>query len=103
MNEPDELFFHRFPQRQYRIRLPFGKESESEFQTLGPHDTERRRIIAWKVPTNIRAPYVTWASKVVRVPFLAFSDEEIADNDEILGPILNDIMTNAAADHGMFT
>jgi len=99
--DTDEVFFAKFPRRQSRIREPFGNESESDFLSLGDHNRDRRRIIAWKVPQNINIPYKHMAGKVIRVPFLAFADEEIANDDETIMPILNEIMMEGAKEHGV--
>lgn len=97
----DEAFFSDHPGRQARIRNPIGDEQGAQFMTLGEHKRDRRRIIAWKVPQKIRAPYREWAGKVVRIPFLAFADEEIGDTDEVLLPILKQIMLDAAKAQGI--
>ena len=39
--------------------------------------------------------------KLMPIPFLAFADEEIADQDDVLGPIFRGIMEQAGADMGM--
>ena len=36
----------------------------------------------------------------MKIPFLVFADEEIADRDDILLPIIHEIMVNAAKKHG---
>lgn len=102
--DEDEVFFEEHPDRKIRIRLPrAGKnsqetESEREFRTLGPHARNRRRIIVARVPPMqahmLGAPFM-------KIPFLAFADEEIADTDATLLPIFDEIMHDAAASYGM--
>ncbi len=104
----DEQFFKQHPDRQCRIRTPqriphrdaqravrYLAEEELAFRSLGPHDERRRRLILYRVPPN--NPLCDPAEpQILKVPFLAFADEEIADRDDILLPILNDIMLRAA-------
>lgn len=103
----DEDFFSIFPDRQARIRAP-GRERVidnqravrivdecwHEFRSLGPHDRKRRRILLWCVP-----PGSPWFDPrkppILKIPFLAFADETIEDNDATLLPILHEIMTQA--------
>src|SRR5438132_13342325 len=102
MNDPDSQFFNQHPQRRARIRTPGGpapyrdqqravrylEEDELQFRSLGPHDKSRRRIIAWRTP----ADHPTHPNHILRIPMLAFADEEIADRDEILLTIINRLM-----------
>ena len=39
--------------------------------------------------------------KLMAIPFLAFADEEIADRDDVLGPVFRGIMERAGADMGV--
>ncbi len=95
--DPDANFFRQHSDRQTLIRLPFGDEGEDDFNTLGPHARERRRIIVYKVPeNNVIAP-----GKLLRIPFLAFSDENIENSDAVLLPFVHEIMRDAAASYGM--
>lgn len=102
----DAQFFTDHPDRRARIRLPGGpapqrdqqravrylSECEMEFRSLGPHDKSRRRIIAYRLPADHpQAP-----NHILKVPFLAFADETIADDDATLLPILDGIMKQAA-------
>lgn len=103
--DPDAQFFTDHPSRRVRIRLPakqlhrdqqravrYLDEQELPFRSLGPHDVKRRRIIAYRLPPDHpQAP-----NHVMQIPFLAFSDEEIADRDDILLPIVHQIMKDAA-------
>jgi hypothetical protein len=98
----DAQFFQQHPDRRARIREPgaptafrdaqravrYLSESELEFRSLGPHDKSRRRIIAWRT----EADHPTHPNVILKIPFLAFADEEIADRDDVLLPILDEIM-----------
>lgn len=79
---------HRDQQRAVR----YLDEAEIEFRHLGGHDPKRRRIIAYKLPVN----HPTHPNHIMKIPFLAFADESISDNDETLLPIVHEIMLNAA-------
>lgn len=105
MIDPDAQFFTEHPDRTVRIRLP-GKqpyrdgqravryldEEELPFRSLGPHDPKRRRIIAYRTP----ADHPTHPNTILKIPFLAFADETIEDNDATLLQILAGIMAQAA-------
>lgn len=104
-NDPDAQFFVQHPDRQARIRLPakvahrdqqrsvrYLDESEIEFRHLGPHDPKRRRIIAFKLPPD----HLTNPNHILKVPFIAFADETIEDRDDVLLPILQEIMVQEA-------
>jgi hypothetical protein len=99
--DPDMIWFVQHRDRTFHIRNAFGDEHEAEFDTLGPHQRERRKIILWKVPHNVALQFRSFAGKILKTPFLAFADEEIRDDDETLGPILNGIMEEAAKSYGM--
>jgi len=87
----DKNFFTQHPDRETHIRLPYKGESEGEFFSLGEHNRARRRIILWRVPKD--NPFIgKLREPILKIPFLAFADEEIADTDEILKPILHQIM-----------
>lgn len=105
MTDPDAQFFIQHPDRTVRIRLPgrapykdqqrgvrYLSESEIEFRHLGPHDARRRRIIAYRT----EADHPTHPNTIVKIPFLAFADEAISDDDQTLLPILTGIMMEAA-------
>lgn len=87
----DVEFFTFHPDRRARIRIPKGNECELEFRSLGDHFAKRRRILVWRVPENNPA-YDPVKRPLLKIPFLAFADETIEDNDETLLPILNQIM-----------
>ena len=103
--DADAQFFRQHPDRQARIRLPgrelhkdqqravrYLDEAELQFRSLGPHDPRRRRIIAFRTP----ADHPTHPNTVLKVPFICFADETIEDRDDVLLPILAEIMVEAA-------
>ncbi len=106
MDDIDAQFFTQHPDRQSRIRLPGGpapyrdkqrsvhllSESELQFRTLGHHNKDRRRILVWRTP----ADHPTHPNQLLKLPMLAFADEEIADRDDVLLPIIHQIMKQAA-------
>lgn len=105
MIDPDAQFFAQHPDRQARIRLPaktahrdqqravhYLDECEIEFRHLGGHDPKRRRIIAYRLP----ADHPSHANHIMKIPFLAFADETIADDDRTLLPIVHSIMMQEA-------
>jgi hypothetical protein len=103
--DQDAQFFAQHPDRRVRIRSPDGpkpvtdvqravrylSECELEFRSLGLHDKSRRRIIAWRT----EASHPTHPLTIIKVPFLAFADETISDDDATLLPILDQIMRQA--------
>jgi len=93
-NNSDRDFFHRNPDRRAHIRLPYENECAGEFWSLGDHNRARRRIMLWRVPKQ--SPYYDKVHMpVLKIPFLAFSDETIEDSDDILLPIIDTIMREA--------
>lgn len=104
--DPDALFFVAHPDRKAHIRAPrreiyidkqratrFMDECEAEFRSLGEHDKDRRRIIVTR--TDHRGVPIK-DGQVLKIPFLLYSDESVEDTDEVLLPIIFDIMANAA-------
>jgi len=92
----DEAFFADHPDRNARIRRAYQGECEGEFWSLGEHQRERRRIILWRVPKD-NPHYDPAKQQLLKIPFLAFSDETVEDRDDVLLPILHQIMIEAAA------
>lgn len=103
--DQDAQFFRQHPDRQARIRLPskemhrdrqravrYLDESELQFRSLGFHDVRRRRILVWRTPAN----HPSHPNTIIKVPFLAFADEEIADRDDVLLPLIDSLMREAA-------
>jgi hypothetical protein len=101
----DAQFFQKHRDRRARIRLPgveLGKdrqravrylsESELQFRSLGPHDPKRRRIIVYRTP----ADHPTHPDHLMKIPFLLNSDETVEDRDDVLLPIVDQIMKDAA-------
>ena len=106
-NDPDSQWFGQHPDRQSHIRNPikilvtdkqrgtrYVEENEGEFFSLGDHDKDRRRILLWKVPPD-NVFYDPKKPAILKIPFLLFSDETVEDRDDILLPILDEIMRNA--------
>jgi len=105
MNDIDIQFFNDHPDRKVRIRLPqkqtlidkqravrYLDEQELAFKQLGPHDIGRRRIIVYKVP----ADHPEYANHLMQIPFLLFADETVEDRDDVLLPIVHQLMMEAA-------
>src|SRR5271166_3987775 len=106
--DPDARWFSLHLDRQSHIRRPrqvLGKDRQRrvgyidecylEFRSLGDHRQDRRRIILWKVP---RDNYFFNPDKpqILKIPFLLFSDETVEDTDEILLPIIHELMIDEA-------
>lgn len=102
--DQDAQFFTDHPSRRARIRLPakqlhrdqqravrYLDEQELPFRSLGPHDIKRRRIIAYRLPPD----HPQASNHILQIPFLAFADETIADDDATLLPIVHQIMKDA--------
>ena len=107
-HDPDAIFFQLYSDRQAHIRMPLPRvlvrdkqrrvfympECDQEFRTLGDHDAGRRRIILWKVPIG-NPFYNSKAPQILKIPFLAFADEDIADEDSVLLPMVLEFMKTA--------
>lgn len=91
----DTGFFQQHPDRRAHIRNAYQDECKGEFWSLGPHEQDRRRILLWRVPSD-NPHYDPKKRPLLKIPFLAFADEEIADRDDILLPLIHHIMTDAA-------
>ena len=88
----DRVFFSSHKDRRLRIRLPKGDEYLQEFRGLGDHREDRRRVIVSRIPVNQMRRYNI---DFMRIPFLLFADETVEDRDDILAPILHEIMEAA--------
>lgn len=101
MTISDEQFFKQHPDRRARIRKPEFKahrdsqravryldEAELSFRQLGPHQKERRRIIAYRTP----ADHPSHPNHIMPIPILLFADESIEDRDDILLPLIHKLM-----------
>ncbi len=106
-DDPDAQFFVDHPDRKTHIRAPrkvlttdvqravrYLDECELQFRSLGAHDRKRRRILLTRVDF-VGDPLPD--NRVFKIPFLAFADETIEDRDDVLLPIVNDIMLKEAA------
>lgn len=89
----DKNFFRQHPDRLAHIRLPYRDECAGEFWSLGDHNRTRRRILLCRASAEGR---LLPDGKILKLPMLAFSDETIEDRDDILLPIVQEIMSNAA-------
>ena len=104
LTDPDKQFFAQFPQRKAHIRKPglelvkdrarstgYVDECEREFLSLGPHKRDRRRLLLWRVPPE--NPYYHPDKRpLLKIPFLLFADETVEDTDEVLLPLIHEIM-----------
>lgn len=94
--------------REIRIRRPgrvlaktkqrsvhYVDEFENEFASLGEHHRERRWVLVWRIPRD-HPFYDPDKPQLMPVPFLAFGDETIADEDSVLLPLFHQIMADAA-------
>lgn len=81
------------------IRSAREGEYRGEFASLGPHNADRRRVLCWRADPQ---PGFS-RGMVLKTPFLLFGDEEVANEDSILLPILRDIMEEAKRAHGAKT
>lgn len=95
----DKRFFQDHPDRKAHIRLLFQGEAAGEFFSLGDHNRARRRILLWRVPKNNPFRH-RLGEPILKIPFLAFSDETIEDDDAILLPLIDQIMRDAAVKQG---
>ena len=93
IDKQDVGFFFDHPDRHAHIRAPFGDEMKGEFWSLGEHQRDRRRVLLWRVPQD--NPYYRQDRSFLKIPFLLFSDETVEDRDDVLLPILHEMMNNA--------
>lgn len=97
----DEEFFKQHPDRRARIREPEFKpvrdkqravryldEAELQFRSLGPHQKNRRRMLVYRTP----ADHKTHPNHIMQIPFLLFADETVEDRDDVLLPIIHELM-----------
>jgi hypothetical protein len=109
----DQQFFTMYPARRSRIRAPvrqlytnrqravqFADEEEVAFRSLGDHQKDRRRILIYRVPEQ--NPLFAMLSKkmgdvpLLKIPFLLHADETVENRDDILLPIIDELMRDAA-------
>lgn len=96
--DTDQAFFADHPTRRTRIRDAIGDEQAAAFQSLGDHDAKRRRIVIWKLPPSMRQH---GTPELLKIPFLAFGDETIENEDSILMPLIHQLMADAAKHYGI--
>lgn len=99
--ENDNAFFRRNRNRQIRIRRPHKGEMNREFLSLGVFPDDWRRMIVWKVPNNVRAPFSQHAGQLIRIPYVKRPEEEIDDTDKRLMPLLEELMQDANREQGI--
>lgn len=99
--ESDAAFFRRHPTRQARIRHANRGEMDREFKSLGVFPDSWRRMLVWKVPGGIGAPFAHYAGKTIPIPFVLKPGEEYEDNDRVLMPLIEELMNEAAKEYGM--
>ena len=84
-----------------QVSQDLSREMDQEFRSLDPHSYLQRRIIVWKVPDFIRAPYMAYAGKIIRIPFVLAVRENIEDNDKVLMPLIEKMMEEANQVYGL--
>ena len=88
----DEQFFAAYPDRQAHIRMPDPyNEAHKEFHELGDHPAHRRRILLWNMPKD-HPLFDPKRPRILKIPFLVFNGEVLADTDEVLVPLIQTIM-----------
>lgn len=90
----DRAFFKQHNDRRLRIRAPIDTEYQREFRGFGPHPENRRRVIVARIAAGMAKRHNI---DFMRIPFLLFADETVEDRDDILAPILDEIMRDAKA------
>lgn len=96
----DKRFFAQHSDRYCHIRKPYAGECDAEFLTLGYHEKDRRRIILWRMPSDNRY-YNPDRPQISKIPFLLFADETVEDTDEVLRPIVHELMINEGVTQGV--
>jgi hypothetical protein len=89
----DRMWFGEHKGRKLRIRAPIDGEYVAEFRQFGLHEMARRRVIVAAIPERLARRH---GVDYMRIPFLLFADETVEDTDEVLAPILDRIMKDAA-------
>lgn len=111
--DPDAQFFVDHPDRRTHIRPPkptlhhdprthevrYLDECEAEFRSLGLHEKNRRRIILTRV--NVMGVPLE-DNHVLKIPMLLFADETVEDRDDILLPIIDQIMREAGQNTSLY-
>ncbi len=107
----DAQFFLLHPDRRAHIRAPRKElvidkqrgshvvdECEQEFLFLGDHNRDRRRILLTR--SDHRGKLLP-ENRIMKIPFLLFSDETVEDTDEVLLPIIFELMQEQARAQGI--
>lgn len=81
--------------RNSQRSVRYMDECEREFQSLGDHQRDRRRILLYRVPFDNPA-YDPQNPQILKIPFLLFSDETVEDDDKTLLPIIHQLMLEQA-------
>ena len=103
--DPDAQWFASNGERQAHIRKPvkvlmadkkhhvvrYMDECEMEYQSLGDHNKDRRRILLWKVPPT-NPFYDPKKPAILKIPTVLYADESVEDRDDILLPFIDGIM-----------
>ena len=103
--DPDAQWFASNGDRQAHIRKPvkvlmsdkkqhivrYMDECEMEYQSLGDHNKDRRRILLWKVPPT-NPFYDPKKPAILKIPTVLYADETVEDRDDILLPFIDGIM-----------
>ena len=84
--------------RKAAMRTDRKPVERREFRGFGMHDETRRRVIVSRVAAGMARRHNI---DFMRIPFLLFADETVEDTDEVLAPILDTIMREAAEGYGM--
>ena len=95
MPNDDVIWFRSLPKRQARIRAPVPGEFTEAWRLLGEHHSSRRHVLVWRVPQGNPGRALI-PDGLMRIPFLAFADEAIENTDEVVLPILQSLMADAA-------
>src|SRR5262245_23916992 len=94
----DEQFFQKHPDRRAHIRTAHKDECKGEFWSLGDHEKSRRRIVL------VREDFggnLLPDGKVLKIPMIVYADETILDTDEVLLPMVQEVMTAEAVRQGL--
>jgi hypothetical protein len=111
-SDSDGQWFADHPDRAAHIRKPilvletdpkthltrYLPECDGEFWSLGDHNKDRRRILLWRVPKD-NVFYDPRKPQILKIPFLLFSTETVEDRDDVLLPIIEDIMLSNMRGH----
>lgn len=94
----DERYFKDHPDRKSHIRKAHDNECLTEFESLGDHEKYRRKIVLIRVDFYGR---FLPDRQVLKIPVIAYADETIEDRDDILIPMVEEIMRAEAIRQGI--